>query len=228
MGLFLSVLVPFSRSLLLQGDAGSVTPGVLTSLLPAIANITSFGLSVAYSVKYDELLPFLGELKHLQRLKLFHYPVNQYHPFSSVPIIITYGQQVYPVKFDIPPLSSLASLEIIHAHTNVRAHVQNMYVWIRRIVLSSPLSYLRISCEEPLDECPRDAGHGISYDGLVDHLVSKHRSTLMELRMPCAYVGKERLAALVDEQKFPYLEDLELRVRESSLVSQFRLQRNLC
>lgn len=94
-----------------------------------------------------------------------------------------------------------------------------MCVWIRRIISSSPISRLHASCEEPLDECPQDAGHGISYDGLVDHLASKHGDSLMELRMPCAYVGRERLAALVAGEAFPFLEDLEVCVRASSLVS---------
>ena len=53
-----------------------MTPGVLKLLLPVTKGIKSFALGVAYSVKYEELLPYLGELKNLQRLKIFHYTVR--------------------------------------------------------------------------------------------------------------------------------------------------------
>ena len=59
-----------------QENCGSVTPNVLTSLSPCIRSLESFGLGVSYSIKYDELLPFLADLKHLRHLKLFHYVVS--------------------------------------------------------------------------------------------------------------------------------------------------------
>ena len=108
-------------------------------------------------------------------------------------------------------------------HTTSRAHARNMCVWVRRIISSTPVSSIRISCEEPLAECPRDVGHNISYDGLVDHLVAKHRKTLVRLRLPCAYVGGRRLDMLVNEETFPFLEDLEVRVTHASLVSVYEL-----
>ena len=56
----------------------------------------------------------------------------------------------------------------------------------------------------------------------MDHLVARHRNTLMAIHMPCAYVSGRRLQALVDEKKLPFLEELELCVRTASLVSDSR------
>ncbi|KAH8115005.1 hypothetical protein DFH11DRAFT_1854889 [Phellopilus nigrolimitatus] len=182
-------------SLIFEDDCGSVTPGVLTSLLPVTQALENFGLGVAYSVKYDELFPFLSELKNLKYLELFHYP-----QLDDVPSFLH--------------LHSLLSLKITHAYTCSRKHILNMCKWVHRLIHHSPLERLEIICDDAEDFLP---GPNISYDGLVTHLVCRHTTTLRILKMGYAFIGAGMVRMLMESCNA--LEEMEGCVRVESFNS---------
>ncbi|EJD05122.1 uncharacterized protein FOMMEDRAFT_166791 [Fomitiporia mediterranea MF3/22] len=192
------------HTLCLEDDCGSVTPGILTSLLPVSQELEHFGLGVAYSLKYDDLSPFLNELSKLRRLDLYHYTQN-FIPGTT-----------------LPRLRVLESFKVRHAHTASRKEVLNMCVWIRRITSSSPLAVLDVACENPRN-CQKGyrkglLGHAISHDGLIDHLISRHRETLRILRLSSAYIGKRAFRKMFGKEGegFEILEEVDICVRKQT------------
>ncbi|KAI5121489.1 hypothetical protein M0805_003944 [Coniferiporia weirii] len=175
-------------SLYFEEDCGSVTPGILTSLLPAVRALRSFALGVAFSVKYDDLFPFLEELVHLRHLELFHYSQLRDTSIS-------------------PSLRMLRTLKIVHDNTASRRDVTNMCVWMRRLVRSSPLESLEIGCDDPADY---SGSPYIGYEGLLEHLICCHAGTLRCLKVEDLYAGTRMVKRLV--QRCTKLEELELCV----------------
>lgn len=58
-----------------QNGCGSVTPGVLRSLLPPLVGIRHLELGLSYSLTNDDLFSSLNELPSLQHLELHYYIV---------------------------------------------------------------------------------------------------------------------------------------------------------
>ncbi|KAL5478981.1 hypothetical protein ACEPAI_2269 [Sanghuangporus weigelae] len=187
------------RTLCFEGNCGPVTPGTLTSLVPVLQEAERFGLGLTYSIKYEELIPFLDGLPKLRKLDIFHY------------------HQLYTRASPSARLQSLKCLKVRHAHTNSRIQAVKMCVWIRRLVSASSLEELEVVCENyNSQECPRRGpGHGIRYDGLIDHLSARHKKTLRVLRMPGSYLSKRSFGKLLgkDGKGCDILEELEVCVR---------------
>lgn len=95
-----------------------------------------------------------------------------------------------------------------------------MCVWIRRLISAAPLATLEIGCEDA-EDCPsRGPGHGISYDGLVQHIVSRHKGTLKILKIPSAYLGAHAVRYLLGAEGdgCKLLEELDACVRRKVFV----------
>ncbi|KAL5525283.1 hypothetical protein ACEPAF_9153 [Sanghuangporus sanghuang] len=183
------------RSLRFEGNCGPVTPGTLTSLVPVLQGAEYFGLGLTYSIKYEELIPFLDRLPKLRKLEIFHY------------------HQLYTRVSPFARLQSLTHLKVRHAHTNSRIQAVKMCVWVRRLISASCLEELEVVCANSgLQQCPsRGPGHGIRYDGLIEHLSARHRETLRVLRMPGSYLSKRSIKKLLgkDGKGCDMLEELE-------------------
>lgn len=108
---------------------------------------------------------------------------------------------------------SLRRLKITHAYSSSKQYTLNMCKWIRRIVSHSPLECLEIICDDR-DENHR--GPHISYDGLIDHLVSRHSNTLRVLLMRDAFVGTRKLKLLTDTCRS--LEVISVSARKNAYV----------
>lgn len=61
----------------LQHNCGSVTPGVLKQILPAISELQSFSLGLSYSVVNGELFSFISHMHNLTSLELRYYIVSR-------------------------------------------------------------------------------------------------------------------------------------------------------
>ncbi|OCH86234.1 hypothetical protein OBBRIDRAFT_855495 [Obba rivulosa] len=149
----------------LQDNCGSVTPGVLRSLAPALQRIRAFGLGLSYSLTDNDVFAFLNQLPRLSALELRYY--LQFRPPT--------------VRLRLPALRSLA---VAHTPVPTREDVAYLVKWLRRILKTAPIEVLRLRCE--------DAGPGpsVSFDGLLAHLASTHAETLRVLRMDEAFVGR--------------------------------------
>ncbi|KAL5498375.1 hypothetical protein ACEPAH_2517 [Sanghuangporus vaninii] len=184
------------RSLRFEGNCGPVTPGTLTSLVPVLQGAEYFGLGLTYSIKYEELIPFLDRLPKLRKLEIFHY------------------HQLYTRASPFARLQSLKHLKVRHSHTNSRIQAVKMCVWIRRLISASCLEELEVVCENSdSQQCPpRGPGHGIRYDGLIEHLSARHRETLRVLRMPGSYLSKRSISKLLgkDGKGYNMIEELKL------------------
>ena len=58
-----------------QDNCGSVTPGVLRSLIPFGSNIRTFTLGLSYSLTHQDVFDFLEKLPNLRELDLQYYLV---------------------------------------------------------------------------------------------------------------------------------------------------------
>ncbi|KAJ7041145.1 hypothetical protein C8F04DRAFT_947579 [Mycena alexandri] len=54
-------------------DCGSITPGLLRSFIPLLANITGFSLGLSYSLTDDDLFSFLAQLPCLEKVQFRYY-----------------------------------------------------------------------------------------------------------------------------------------------------------
>lgn len=114
-----------------------------------------------------------------------------------------------------PKLTSLHSFTVTYSHTGTKREVDDFGKWIRRAITGSPsLRILRLLTDsEDAAFCNR------SYDGLIDHLVKKHSTTLKILDMRSSFVGVDKLKALLSSCSS--LEELLVKVDRSAVVRFF-------
>ena len=62
--------------MLCQDNCGSVTPGVLRSFLPHVADVQAFGLGLSYSVTDDDAFKYFAQLPQLSSLDFRYYLVG--------------------------------------------------------------------------------------------------------------------------------------------------------
>ena len=114
-----------------------------------------------------------------------------------------------------PKLTSLHSFTVTYSHTGTKREVDDFGKWIRRAITGSPsLRILRL-----LTDSPDAAFCNRSYDGLMDHLVKKHSTTLKILDMRSSFVGVDKLKALLSSCST--LEELLVKVDRSAVVRLF-------
>lgn len=72
---FCRLIINFHAQFSLQNNCGSVTPGVLRSLVSPLGNLHSFVLGLSYSLANDDIFAALNQLPLLQELQLHYYMV---------------------------------------------------------------------------------------------------------------------------------------------------------
>lgn len=90
-----------------------------------------------------------------------------------------------------------------------------MCKWIRRIICASSLEDLEIVCD---DAGEFFGGPHICYDGLVDHITSRHSRTLRTLHMQDAYLSFHAFRCLLENCE--YLGEIACSVRAKTFVSE--------
>jgi hypothetical protein len=114
-----------------------------------------------------------------------------------------------------PKLTSLHSFTVTYSHAGTKREVDDFGKWIRRAITGSPnLRILRL-----LIDSPDAAFCNQSYDGLIDHLVKKHSTTLKILDMKSSFVRLDKLKALLSSCLS--LEELLVKVDRSAVVRIF-------
>ncbi|KAJ3482735.1 hypothetical protein NLI96_g6777 [Meripilus lineatus] len=178
-------------SLGLQNNCGSVTPGVLRSLAVSLKQIQSLTLGLSYSLTNDDVFSFLNELSMLQDLQLDYY--MQLRPPTT---------QVY--------LPNLRSFTIRHKKITDRTGTPYLSRWIRQVASQSPIEELVL-----LTERGYPSGATVNLDGVVQHLRSRHHTTLRVLNMNPSYVRKKTLRKLFSD--CPHLEEVGVGIHASLL-----------
>ncbi|KAF5375445.1 hypothetical protein D9615_007974 [Tricholomella constricta] len=172
---WLERLSPTLVGLHLKDNCGSITPGVLKSLVPHVCErLRDLTLGLSYSLTDDDVFSFMAQLPHLERLQL-HYPDSMNE------------QQLKPPKF-LPNLTRLKYFAVNYIPTHTRHDVLALCRWVKRIISFSPLEHIRLMCVEPPVSIP--------FDSLVDHLVKKHHKTLRVLDFGYAYAGVDAAKAV--------------------------------
>ncbi|KAJ7352661.1 hypothetical protein DFH08DRAFT_859570 [Mycena albidolilacea] len=146
------------QELHLTRNCGSITPGVLRSFVPFLANITAFSLGISYSITDDDLFKFLAQLPCLERVQLRHY-------------------LQWKVSAPGDPLKRLHSLTVCHDSSDEDEFVDMLCAWIIRAITASPIECIRFCCDEfpTHNEAPR------GFDALVEHLSRSNADTLRVL-----------------------------------------------
>jgi len=114
-----------------------------------------------------------------------------------------------------PKLTSLKSFTVTYSYAGTKREVDDFGKWVRRAITGSPnLRTLRLLTDTvDIAFCNR------SYDGLIDHLVKKHSTTLKILDMRSSLVGVDKLKALLSSCLS--LEELSVKVDKSAIVRLF-------
>ncbi|KAF9444948.1 hypothetical protein P691DRAFT_735742 [Macrolepiota fuliginosa MF-IS2] len=173
----------------LKDNCGSVTPGVLKSIIPLLErNIRSLSLGLSYSLADEDVFAFLRCLTKLESVELRYY------------------WQLKPPK-SRPNLPNLRTFTACYANRlQTRNEVRSLCKWIRRTISSSPIESLYIIQDDSSssspgdsddDESMRNTGANVSFRSIIDHLCCRHTDTLRVLYMPTAYVGVKSLKKLL-------------------------------
>ncbi|KAF4588623.1 hypothetical protein EYR40_010176 [Pleurotus pulmonarius] len=176
----------------LKGNCGSITPGVLRSLIPYLQGIRSFSLGLSYSLADVDVFHFLDHLPSLTHVQLQYY--LQFNAPKSV-----------------PPFPRLRSLSVKHSILDTRQDVDRFCVWIRRIISFSKLESLHLID----DTSPSVCGASVSFDGLGEHISKRHGPTIKYLNLGSAFLGLPSLRHLC--QCCPKLELLRIAVSLDTL-----------
>ncbi|KAF7373310.1 hypothetical protein MSAN_00540500 [Mycena sanguinolenta] len=160
------------RELHLTRDCGSITPGVLRSFVPFLANITAFSLGISYSITDADLFDFLAQLPCLETVKLRHY-------LPSSPV---------------PPLKRLRSLTVCHDESEDDDVVDKLCAWVLRAITGAPIEHIRFCC----DEYPTDAKAPRGFDVLVEHLSHENSDTLRALDLNGWLISAESVTLLFE------------------------------
>ncbi|KAK0189778.1 hypothetical protein F5146DRAFT_1139243 [Armillaria mellea] len=102
----------------LKGNCGSITPGVLKSLVPYVENTTAFSLGLSYSLTDEDVFSFLSQLPQLRAVTLQYY--LQLRPSPVVPFL--------------PNLR--------------REEADRLGKWIRTVIASSPIEHLALLSDD--------------------------------------------------------------------------------
>ncbi|KAJ3565671.1 hypothetical protein NP233_g7486 [Leucocoprinus birnbaumii] len=171
----------------LKDNCGSITPGVLKSIIPLLQpTILALSLGLSYSLTDEDVFSFLHQLPELRNVELRYY-----------------WQLKSPTSR--PRLDHLSAFTVPYANMQTRKEVQSLCIFIRRAISGSPIRTLRL-VQDPLfadsadgdeeDEKPNNSGANISFRSLVDHLCSSHHSMLRVLDMRNAYIDVRSLKKL--------------------------------
>ncbi|KAF7345064.1 hypothetical protein MVEN_01669700 [Mycena venus] len=150
--------LPALKELHLTRDCGSITPGVLRSLAPLLANVSAFSFGLSYSITDDDLFDFLSQLPCLERVQLRHY-------------------LQWKVSKPDNPMKRLRSLTVCHDSSDEDEFVDKLCAWVLRAISSSPIEQIRFCC----DEFPTDSQAPRGFDALIDHLSRSNSETLRVL-----------------------------------------------
>ncbi|KAF8229386.1 hypothetical protein L208DRAFT_1424107 [Tricholoma matsutake] len=157
----------------LKDNCGSITPGVLRSFIPHVGkNLREFTLGLSYSLTDEDVFSFIAQLPRLERLQL------QYYLQLKKPSVI-------------PNLSQLRYFAVNHSVMHTKREVNILCKWIRTVISSSPIEYLRIVCDDG-----ESIGANVGFDSIIDHLVKKHFGSLRVLDFRSAYIKVDAARAL--------------------------------
>ncbi|KAG5643186.1 hypothetical protein DXG03_001390 [Asterophora parasitica] len=192
---WLERLSPTLIGLHLKDNCGSITPGVLNSFVPHIReHLRELTLGLSYSLTDDDVFTALTQIPNLERLQLLYY------------------LQLSPPK-TVLRLTRLRSFTfLVDTVPSTRSDALALCRWIKRIISNAPLEVLRLVCDDP----SVTTAH-VPVDNIVDHLVTKHHTTLRVLDLAETYVGLEATRAILT--RCVGLEELCLAARREVLVS---------
>jgi len=177
----------------LRGNCGSITPGVLRSLVPHLQKVRSITLGLSYSLADEDVFSALGQLPHLESVG-----IQYYLQLKALPRI---------------HLPNLRSLIVRHSRMQSGEDVNRLCTWIKHVISSTlTLQSLRLISDDLPDYCMP----GISYDSLVDDLGNDHGDTLRFLHIKSSFIGIHALRDLCE--RCGNLEELEVSVGENALA----------
>ncbi|KAJ6542755.1 hypothetical protein B0H19DRAFT_1171777 [Mycena capillaripes] len=142
----------------LTRDCGSITPGVLRSLVPFLASITAFSWGISYSVTDDDLFGFLSQLPCLQSAHLRHYLQLKVSEIGT-------------------PMKRLRSLTVCHDASEDDEVVDKLCAWVRHAISGSSIERVRFCC----DEFSMDPQGPRGFDVLIEHFSRNNADTLRVL-----------------------------------------------
>ncbi|CAL1696514.1 unnamed protein product [Somion occarium] len=182
-------------------NCGSITPGVLRSFTPHMPNVHTFALGLSYSLTHDDVFSFLQNHSNLQSLELRYY------------------LQLRKISTSLK-LPRLRTLVVRHTHVSDKREASHLTKFIHRLSTHSPLESLHLVCDSSGLRLSTTA-----FDGLADHLGSRHADTLRVLYMPSNFL---RLKAFRDLCVRCYrLEELAVAVQHDVLWDLPRLSEPL-
>ncbi|KNZ77318.1 hypothetical protein J132_05746 [Termitomyces sp. J132] len=190
---WLGRLSPGLLGLHLKDNCGSITPGVLKSFVPhVIDHLRELTLGLSYSLQDEDVFTFLSQLPLLERLQLQHY--LQLRTPKTIPKLmrLKYFAADYLPAFD-------------------KREVVALCRWVKWVISSSPIEHV---CLIRGDQDP-DTIH-IPFDSLIDHLATKHASTLRILDFKEAYVSVKGMKSLL--HRCNHLEEVYVAARIHVLV----------
>ncbi|KAK0463037.1 uncharacterized protein EV420DRAFT_1761372 [Desarmillaria tabescens] len=158
----------------LKGNCGSITPGVLKSLVSQLANITAFSLGLSYSLTDEDVFSFLSQLLQLRSVALQYYLQLRRSPVT-------------------PFLPNLRSFTVYYSPAWSRDEADRLGKWIRTVITSSPIEHLALLSDNNF------VASNVRFDGIVHHLASKHAGRLRHLEMPHAFISVDALRLLCKE-----------------------------
>jgi len=154
----------------LRGNCGSVTPGVLRSLIPLVKNIRAFSLGLSYSLEDGHVFNSLHELPQMEALELRYY-----------------WQIKQPLT--VPEYPRLRNFTVHHNYMDLEDEIAHFCKWTKRIVSHSPIRSLVLKCVS--DPMISVRGAHAAFDSLARHLVEMHSATLVALRMEHAFLNSD-------------------------------------
>ncbi|KAK0236789.1 hypothetical protein EDD85DRAFT_587324 [Armillaria nabsnona] len=158
----------------LKGNCGSITPGVLRSLVPYVENITAFSHGLSYSLTDEDVFSFLSQLPQLRSVTLQYY--LQLRPSPVVPF-----------------LPNLQSFTVYYSPVWSRDEADRLGKWIRTVIASSPIEHLALLSGD------NSVTSNVRFDGIIHHLASRHPGRLQRLEMPQAFISVDGLRLLCKE-----------------------------
>ncbi|KAF7319059.1 hypothetical protein HMN09_00242100 [Mycena chlorophos] len=163
------------KELHLTSNCGSVTPGVLRSLVPLLQNISAISIGLSYSLTDDDLFDFLGQLGSLQSAHLQHYP--QFKPMENT-----------------AQMNNLRSLTVLHNLIDDADAMVRFCTWIQHAVAGAPIQRIKLCCDEFEESsfAPR------SFDALLRDLAASNGETLRALYLGGWLVSADAVTALFE------------------------------
>ncbi|THV03494.1 hypothetical protein K435DRAFT_962380 [Dendrothele bispora CBS 962.96] len=188
----------------LLNDCGSITPGVLSTIIRSLHNIRSFSMGLSFSITDHDLFNAISQLSCLEDLGVYYY-----------------YQQMIP--WDGPSVPSLRFLTVtIKDHPFSAQMFESLSKWIQRIIYPRTLPRPRVeSLRISEDNCFYARNDIFKFDSLVYHLAAKHANSLRVLDMPTMFISVRALKVLFEQ--CGELEELSFSSGKN-LLTQFREQ----